>query len=140
MHWPLISRERCQNSPPRQNAPTPNSLCARACQEGSLFCNSCSWGGAFLKKWSCCLTHYPEIHPNGFKFHSQIPTVLDLLQQIHAKTMFDVGKGFGKYGLLVHEYFGIPTAVRPDPRRMLREQSTVVIDAVESNPFYMWPP
>jgi hypothetical protein len=76
----------------------------------------------------------------GSSFMSQIPTVLDLLQQIHAKSMFDVGKGFGKYGLLVHEYFGIPTAVRPDPGRMLREQSTVVIDAVESNPFYMWPP
>ena len=75
----------------------------------------------------------------GSSFMSQIPTVLDLLQQIHPKTMRDVGKGFGKYGFLVHEYFGNPTAVRPNPRRMLREQSTVVIDAVESNHFYMWP-
>src|ERR1017187_3523592 len=75
----------------------------------------------------------------GSSFMSQIPTVLDLLQQIHPRNMLDVGKGFGKYGFLVHEYFGIPIAVRPDPGRMLREQSMVVIDAVESNPFYMWP-
>ena len=72
---------------------------------------------------------------------SQIPTVLDLLQQIHPRNMLDVGKGFGKYGFLVHEYFGIPTAVRPDPGRMLREQSTVVIDAVEfKSLLYVAPP
>ena len=44
--------------------------------------------------------------------------------------MLDIGKGFGKYAFLTHEYCGIDNTRRPDPTRTLREQSRVAIDAV----------
>ena len=53
--------------------------------------------------------------------------------------MLDIGKGFGKYGWLLHEYHGVPTDVRADPAKTLAQQSKLVIDAVESNPDYLWP-
>jgi hypothetical protein len=53
--------------------------------------------------------------------------------------MLDVGKGFGKYGFLAHEYCGIDNKRRPNPLRTMCEQSRITIDAVESNPDYLWP-
>ena len=55
------------------------------------------------------------------------------------RQVLDIGKGFGKYGFLLHEYYGIDNTKKPDPTRTLAEQSRVVIDAVESNPDYLWP-
>jgi 2-polyprenyl-3-methyl-5-hydroxy-6-metoxy-1,4-benzoquinol methylase len=72
-------------------------------------------------------------------FSSQIPVILHLLGKLQPKSVLDVGKGFGKYGFLLHEYVGIDNAQRPQPTLSLRDQSRIVIDAVESNPDYMWP-
>jgi hypothetical protein len=72
-------------------------------------------------------------------FLCQIPLIVDLLGQIPARRVLDVGKGFGKYGFLAHEYVGIDNKVRPNPARMLREESRLCIDAVESNRDYLWP-
>jgi hypothetical protein len=72
-------------------------------------------------------------------FSSQIPTTLYLISQLRPSTMLDIGKGFGKYGFLMHEYYGIDSASRPSPTLSLREQSRVAIDAVESNQDYLWP-
>ena len=62
-----------------------------------------------------------------------------VLQQLAPLSVLDIGKGFGKYGFLLHEYAGIDTKARPDPSRTLAEQSRCRVDAVESNPAYMWP-
>ena len=72
-------------------------------------------------------------------FYSQIPTILDLVVRLAPRTMLDVGKGLGKYGFLAHEYAGIDVHRRPDPTRTLVDQSRISIDAVESNPDYLWP-
>lgn len=72
-------------------------------------------------------------------FAEQIPVVLHVLQQLEPRTVLDVGKGFGKYGFLIHEYFGLDSTKRPDPGLTLAEQSRVTIDAVECNPDYLWP-
>ena len=72
-------------------------------------------------------------------FPSQIPVIVNLLSQLKPASVLDVGKGFGKYGFLLHEYWGIDSAIRPDPHRRLIEQSRVAVDAVESNLNYLWP-
>lgn len=72
-------------------------------------------------------------------YADQIPTIVHLLQALAPRTMLDVGKGFGKYGFLTHEYAGIAMHSRPDPSKTLRDQSAVSIDAVEVQPNYMWP-
>jgi len=72
-------------------------------------------------------------------FADQIPTIVYLLQALVPRTMLDIGKGFGKYAFLTHEYAGISMHRRPDPSRTLRAQSSVLIDAVEVQPDYMWP-
>jgi hypothetical protein len=68
-----------------------------------------------------------------------IPVVLDLLLSLKPKRVLDVGKGFGKYGLLIHEYMGLDFKQRPDPNRGLARQSSIVIDAIECNGDYLWP-
>ena len=72
-------------------------------------------------------------------FAAQIEVVLNLMIRLNPRKVLDVGKGFGKYGFLLHEYYGVDSRVRPDPSKTLAEQSRVVIDAVESNPDYLWP-
>lgn len=72
-------------------------------------------------------------------FAEQIPTIVHLLQALAPRTMLDIGKGFGKYAFLTHEYVGVSTDRRPDPDRTLKDQSSVAIDAVEAQPAFMWP-
>jgi SAM-dependent methyltransferase len=72
-------------------------------------------------------------------FATQIPTLIYLLQQLNPGTVLDIGKGFGKYGFLIHEYVGIPMTERPEPTKTLAEQSQVVIDAVEIQRDYIFP-
>ena len=64
-------------------------------------------------------------------FSSQIPGILHVIQRVAPKTVLDIGKGFGKYGFLIHEYCGIPNLRRVDPSLTMREQSDIRIDAVE---------
>jgi hypothetical protein len=72
-------------------------------------------------------------------FASQIPIIVHLMSKLRPQSVLDIGKGFGKYGFLLHEYCGVDYSVRPKPNLSLREQSCVAVDAVESNPAYLWP-
>jgi hypothetical protein len=72
-------------------------------------------------------------------FSSQIPIIVHLLSKLQPRSVLDIGKGFGKYGFLLHEYWGIDCAIRPNPNLSLRDQSRVAVDAVESNSDYLWP-
>jgi hypothetical protein len=77
-------------------------------------------------------------------FIEQIPVVMGIIKQLRENKpnrhrMLDIGKGFGKYGFLTHEYFGLDFSDTPDPTKTLREQSRWTIDAVEIQPAYMWP-
>ena len=72
-------------------------------------------------------------------FSSQISTIVYLISRLKPATLLDIGKGFGKYGFLLHEYYGIDKSIRPNPTLSLRDQSNLAIDAVESNPDYLWP-
>lgn len=72
-------------------------------------------------------------------FLSQIETITNVVAKLNPHRVLDIGKGFGKYGWLLHEYCGIPTDVRADPSKTLAQQSRLIIDAVESNPDYLWP-
>jgi hypothetical protein len=72
-------------------------------------------------------------------FPSQIPIIIHLLAKLCPATMLDIGKGFGKYGFLVHEYVGIDPGKRPNPNVSLAQQSRVSVDAVECNENYLWP-
>ena len=69
-------------------------------------------------------------------FLDQVPTIVYVLQKLDPQSVLDVGKGFGKYGFLLHEYVGIDHMKKPDPNRTLAQQSRIVIDAVEVNPSY----
>jgi 2-polyprenyl-3-methyl-5-hydroxy-6-metoxy-1,4-benzoquinol methylase len=74
-------------------------------------------------------------------FSSQIATIVGLIQMLRPapRRVLDIGKGFGKYGFLAHEYIGIDSKKRPDPSKTLAEQSAIAIDAIESNRDYLWP-
>lgn len=72
-------------------------------------------------------------------FASQIPIIVHLLGKLAPATVLDIGKGFGKYGFLVHEYVGIEPYKRPNPKATLMQQSRVYVDAVECNEDYLWP-
>lgn len=72
-------------------------------------------------------------------FLNQVPAIIHLAQKLHPKTILDIGKGFGKYGFLIHEYSGIDNTKRIDPSKSLREQSNVMIDAVEVDADLMLP-
>ena len=64
-------------------------------------------------------------------FSNQIPAVIYLLQQLRPKSVLDIGKGFGKYGFLIHEYVGINNQKRIISTSSMAEQSEINIDAVE---------
>lgn len=53
-------------------------------------------------------------------FASQIPIVTFVIAKISPKHILDIGKGFGKYGLLIHEYIGINTSKKPIPNKTLK--------------------
>lgn len=72
-------------------------------------------------------------------FINQIPVIIHLVQKLNPLTLLDIGKGFGKYGFLVHEYVGINNTKKIDPAKMLKEQSKLLIDAVEVDPDLMMP-
>jgi SAM-dependent methyltransferase len=72
-------------------------------------------------------------------FPSQIPGIVHLLSQLRPKSILDIGKGFGKYGFLAHEYVGIPNNRKLDSHLTLREQSEVVIEAIEADGDLMLP-
>ena len=72
-------------------------------------------------------------------FVSQIPGIVNLLSTIKPASVLDIGKGFGKYGFLLHEYVGIDNKKKLDPSRQMKEQSNIVIDAVEVDPDLMLP-
>jgi hypothetical protein len=72
-------------------------------------------------------------------FADQIPVVLHLLASLRPASLLDVGKGFGKYGFLAHEYAGVDLRERPDPARTLAGQSRLRVDAVEVEAALMLP-
>ena len=72
-------------------------------------------------------------------FINQVPVIIHLIQKLEPASILDIGKGFGKYGFLVHEYAGIDNQHKINPRSSLKELSTVSIDAVEVDPDLMLP-
>lgn len=64
-------------------------------------------------------------------FLSQVPTIIYLISQIKPNTILDIGKGFGKYGFLIHEYIGVDNKAKLNPSLTIKEQSGIKIDAVE---------
>jgi hypothetical protein len=72
-------------------------------------------------------------------FASQIPIIIDIIRQIHPKTILDIGKGFGKYGFLIHEYVGIDNTRKLNPSISMKDHSDIRIDAVEVDPDLMLP-
>jgi len=66
-------------------------------------------------------------------FVSQVPVIIDVIKALRPKSVLDIGKGFGKYGFLIHEYLGIDNSRKIDPEKSLRQQSAVVIDACEAD-------
>lgn len=72
-------------------------------------------------------------------FVNQIPTIIYLVQKLRPSTVLDIGKGFGKYGFLIHEYGGINNTKKLDPSKSLKELSDIKIDAVEIDADLMLP-
>jgi len=72
-------------------------------------------------------------------FSVQIPAIIYLIQQLRPKSILDIGKGFGKYGFLIHEYLGIDNEKKINPALSLAEQSAVKIDAIEVDEDLMLP-
>lgn len=72
-------------------------------------------------------------------YANQVPFIIHVIQECKPKTVLDIGKGFGKYGFLIHEFAGIKNDQRPDPQRTLAAQSQIAIDAIDINPDYSWP-
>src|ERR1700737_558891 len=72
-------------------------------------------------------------------FPGQIPAIIHLITSLHPKKVLDIGKGFGKYGFLIHEYLGIDNRSKLDPGRTMAEQSHVQVDAVEVDADLMLP-
>lgn len=72
-------------------------------------------------------------------FIDQTPAIIHLLQKLKPKNILDIGKGFGKYGFLAHEYFGIDNTKKLDPKKTLKELSAISIDAVEVDEDLMLP-
>jgi SAM-dependent methyltransferase len=64
-------------------------------------------------------------------FSAQIPGIIHLISKLQPKKVLDIGKGFGKYGFLIHEYIGIDNSKRVNPELTMAQQSNVVIDCVE---------
>ena len=72
-------------------------------------------------------------------FSAQIPAIVHLLKTLAPKSVLDIGKGFGKYGFLIHEYLGIDNQKKVDPSSSMSRQSRVTIDAVEVDEDLMLP-
>lgn len=72
-------------------------------------------------------------------FAFQIPLILHVVIQLRPSSILDIGKGFGKYGMLLHEYLGIDNQRRIDPSRTMVQQSRILVDAVEADPQLMMP-
>ncbi len=51
----------------------------------------------------------------------------------------DIGKGFGKYGFLIHEYLGIDNQKKINPSLKLNQLSKIQIDAIEIDEDLMLP-
>lgn len=66
-------------------------------------------------------------------FSSQIPAIVYLVKQLNPFTILDIGKGFGKYGFLIHEYSGIDNQKKIDPALTMAQQSNIKIDAIEAD-------
>ena len=64
-------------------------------------------------------------------FSSQIPAIVHVLLKLSPKSVLDIGKGFGKYGFLIHEYVGIDDQNRLNPELTMAQQSRIKIDAIE---------
>ena len=64
-------------------------------------------------------------------FINQIPIIIHLIKKLQPRSILDIGKVFGKYGFLVHEYVGIDNTKKIDPTKLLKEQSDLLMDAVE---------
>ncbi len=75
----------------------------------------------------------------GSSFISQVPVIIDLIKQLKPLSVIDIGKGFGKYGFLIHEYYGIDNSKKINSDKNLKEQSFVQIDAVEVDADFMLP-
>ncbi|RZK12486.1 MAG: hypothetical protein EOO46_03010 [Flavobacterium sp.] len=72
-------------------------------------------------------------------FINQVPTIIHLVQKLQPVTVLDIGKGFGKYGFLIHEYAGINNTKKLDSSKSLRDLSEITIDAVEVDADLMLP-
>ena len=72
-------------------------------------------------------------------FSIQIPAIVYLLQQLKPASVLDIGKGFGKYGFLIHEYVGIDNTKKINPGLSMSMQSSVKVDAVEADEDLMLP-
>lgn len=64
-------------------------------------------------------------------FSSQIPTIINLVKHLKPNSVLDIGKGFGKYGFLIHEYVGIDNKIQLRPQLTMAQQSRIIVDAVE---------
>lgn len=64
-------------------------------------------------------------------FPAQIPVIINLLQRLAPATVLDIGKGFGKYDFLIHEYAGISNVKKLNPSLTMSQQSAIKVDAVE---------
>lgn len=67
-------------------------------------------------------------------FSSQIHCIIHISQRLNPKSVLDIGKGFGKYGFLMHEYLGIAEDQKIDPGKKLKDQSSIQVDCVEVDP------
>ena len=72
-------------------------------------------------------------------FVEQIPQIIHLITKLNPSKILDVGKGFGKYGFLIHEYVGINNTRKTVSSKSLKEMSEIHIDAVEVDPDLMQP-
>lgn len=72
-------------------------------------------------------------------YSSQIPGIIHLVSTLRPKRVLDIGKGFGKYAFLIHEYVGIASDKKIYNQSTMRELSQVLIDAVEVDDDLMLP-
>jgi hypothetical protein len=54
-------------------------------------------------------------------FLNQVPSIIYLVQKIRPEKILDIGKGFGKYGFLIHEYWSIDNTKKVVPTKSLKE-------------------
>lgn len=72
-------------------------------------------------------------------FSIQIPAIVHLLQQLKPRSVLDIGKGFGKYGFLIHEYVGIDNRKKVNSELSLTDQSNITVDGIEADKDLMLP-